>query len=289
MTWFFLSLLTAMAVASCDTCMKKWFSHLSHYEMMLFPLVYGLPFLSVGLLFVTVPALDPFFYMVFLVTIPFTMIPMLMYMKAIKLSPLSLTVPYLAFTPVFMILTGYLLLGEVIDKWGIFGIGVVVAGGYVLNIDTKNRSLLAPFRAVFKETGSWLMLLAALMFSVSAVLGKLAILHSSVMFFQVWFFIVVSLLLLGIMVVTRHINPAILLQSPAKGLVVGILMVIHILCHGFAISMTKAAYMMSIKRLSILFSIIYGGLVFKEENLPIRFTGAVMMFAGACILLLMAD
>ena len=187
MTWFLLSLVTALAVASCDTGVKKWFSHLTPYEMTLLPLLYGLPPIAVALFLVETPALDRAFYVLFAVSIPLTMVPMVLYMKAIKISPMSLTVPYLAFTPVFIIGTGYLFLGEQVDKWGMAGIVTVCAGGYVLNISDQDRSVLDPLLAVFKETGSWLMLIVSFIFSLSSVIGKMAIMHSSPLFFQTSF------------------------------------------------------------------------------------------------------
>ena len=108
-------------------------------------------------------------------------------MKAIKVSPLSLTIPFLSFTPVFMILTGFLVLGEVPNKWGVFGIGFVVAGSYALHSAEVTHGYLAPFRAIFKEPGSWLMLIVSLLYSVLAVLGKKAIQHSSPVFFGFFF------------------------------------------------------------------------------------------------------
>jgi len=51
----------------------------------------------------------------------------------------------------------------------------------------------------------------------------------------------------------------------------------HELFHGWAISITKAAYMISIKRLSVLFGIVYGGVFFKEKNIVIRFCGAILI------------
>ncbi len=288
MTWFFLSLLTALAVASCDAGVKKWFSHLSHYEMMLLPLLYTLPLMLACLPFIDVPQLDKTFYVAFIVSLPFTMLPMILYMKAIKLSPLSLTVPYLAFTPVFMIGTGYFILDEQVDRWGVIGIVAVGAGSYVLNVDLKNRSFLGPLQAVFKETGSWLMLIVSFLFSFSAVTGKAAIMHSSPMFSQIWFFIVLTVLLALILAGLGKIRATALTQKPAQAATLGVLMFLHIVCHGLAISMTKAAYMLSIKRLSILFSIIYGGLIFKEDNIVIRFAGAFLMFLGACLILLKA-
>ena len=108
MTWFTFAFLTALSVAVHDTCVKKWFSHLSAYEMFVFPLLYSLPLCAISLLFIRVPPLDQIFYITFLISLPLNAVPFFMYIKAIKISPLSLTVPYLAFTPVFMIGTGFL-------------------------------------------------------------------------------------------------------------------------------------------------------------------------------------
>jgi len=289
MTWFLLSFLTAITVGTHDAWMKKWFSHLSTYEMFVYPLIYVLPLCLFSLFFIAIPSLDYVFFISFIVSLPLNAVPFFLYMKAIQVSPLSLTVPYLAFTPVFMIATGFVFLDEVPDRWGITGIAAVCVGSYVLNIDIKRRSLLAPFRAVFKEIGSWLMLVVAFVFSFSAIIGKLAILHSSVMFFQMSFFTTLNLLVIIIFLIFGKIKLKTFTQMPVKGACAGILLYFHIMFHGFAISMTKAVYMMSVKRLSILFGVIYGGLVFKEENFLMRFSGAVLMFVGAGVILLMAS
>jgi drug/metabolite transporter (DMT)-like permease len=141
---------------------------------------------------------------------------------------------------------------------------------------------------VFNETGSWMMLIVSFIFSISAVLGKLAILHSSVMFFQMSFFVVLNLLILGLFLAMGKIRPAVFARYPVKGLVAGVLFYGHIFFHGFGISMTKAAYMVSVKRLSIVFGVIFGALVFREENFLMRFLGAVLMFSGAVVILLKA-
>jgi len=289
MTWFTFAFLTALAVAVHDTWLKKWFSHLSAYEMFVYPLLYSMPLLVFSLFFVSIPSLDKVFYITFVVSLPLNAIPFFMYIKAIKISPLSLTVPYLAFTPVFMVATGYLMLDEIPDQFGIAGIFAVCIGSYVLNIDPKQRSFLEPFRAVFKETGSWMMLVVAFIFSFSAVLGKVAILHSSVMFFQVVFFATLNLLIILTFLIAGKIKMATFVRQPVKGCVAGLLIYLHIIFHGYAISMTKAAYMMSIKRLSIVFGVLFGGVVFHEENFVIRFSGALLMFSGAVLILLKAS
>lgn len=289
MTWFTFAFLTALFVAVHDTWVKKWFSYLTAYEMFVFPLFYSLPLIIISFLFVSVPPLDRVFYITFLISLPLNAVPFFMYIKAIKISPLSLTVPYLAFTPVFMIATGFLMLKEIPDTWGIAGIAAVCIGSYVLNIDLQNRSFIDPLKAVFRETGSWMMLIVSFIFSISAVLGKLAILHSSVLFFQMSFFAVLNLLIIIIFLVFGKIRLKTFVEQPVKGMVAGVLLYCHIFFHGYGISMTKAAYMMSVKRLSIVFGVIFGGLVFYEENFLMRFLGAMLMFSGAVVILLMAE
>ncbi|RJP89597.1 MAG: hypothetical protein C4518_09875 [Desulfobacteraceae bacterium] len=289
MTWFTFAFLTALSVATHDAWMKKWFSHLSPWEMTAYPLVYSLPLFAVSLLFVDIPLLDKTFYITFAVCLPLNAIPLFMYMKAIRISPLSLTVPYLAFSPVFIVGTGWLFLDEIPDGWGLAGIAAVCVGSYVLNIDPARRSFWGPFRAVFRETGSWMMLIVALIYGFTSVLGKLAILHSSVMFFQMSFFFVLNILIIICFLIFRKIRLAIFARHPAKGMVAGGLFFSHILFHGFGISLTKAAYMISIKRLSIVLGVIFGGMVFHEPNFRIRLLGAVLMFAGAAGIVLMAQ
>ncbi|GLI68989.1 hypothetical protein VaNZ11_013525 [Volvox africanus] len=56
-----------------------------------------------------------------------------MYQRAIQVSPLSLTIPYLAFTPAILIATAYVFLGELPSPSGLLGVCVVAMGGYLLN------------------------------------------------------------------------------------------------------------------------------------------------------------
>ena len=286
MLWLILSLLTALAVASQDAWVKKHFSHLTAYDMVAFPSLFGLPLFAVALPFVPVPPLDATFYWYFLISLPLNFFPFFLYMKAIRVSPLSLTLPYLAFTPAFMIATGHVFLGEMPNWWGLAGIVITCIGGYVLNLEPGRHSLLAPIKAVFKETGSWLMLIVALIFSFSAAIGKKCILHSSPLFFTMTFFTVLSFLAVLMLLVLGKVRLQTFRDDWAKGVVAGLLFFIHALAHGFAISMVKASYMISVKRLSALIGIIYGRLFFKEKYMALRLVGAGQMVAGAVLITL---
>lgn len=286
MLWLILSLLTAFTVATHDAWVKKFFSDLNVYEMAAYPFVFSFPLFLAATLLVPVPPLDATFYWCFLASLPLNGVSFVLYMKAIQVSPLSLTVPYLTLTPAFMIITGYIFLNETMNIWGLLGILITCAGGYLLNFENDNRQLFAPFKVIFRETGSWLMLIVAFLFSFAGVIGKKAILHSSPLFFQMSFFAALNFLMPLLLWIFRKIRFRTFTRQPIQGLMAGLLLFFHALLHGFAISLTKAAYMISVKRFSVLFGIIYGGLLFKEKHMATRFCGTLLMLSGAVMIIL---
>lgn len=286
MLWFYLSFLTALAVASHDAWVKKFFADLSTYEMLAYPLIYSLPLLILTLPFVPVPPLDGIFFSAFLISLPINAVGFFLHLRAIQVSPLSLTLPFLSFTPVFMILTGALVLDEMPSAPGILGICIICAGGYILNLAPGRHSALAPLIAVLREKGSWLMLIVAFVYSLGAVFGKQGITHSSPLFFAVTFFTALNILLLFLFRVFGKIKWQTFGVRRQKGIVAGFLFFAHILLHAVAISLTKAAYMISVKRLSVIIGLIYGGVIFKEKNLAMRTIGTLLMVSGAVVITL---
>lgn len=82
-------------------------------------------------------------------------------MKAISMGDLSQVIPMLSFTPLFMLISSPLIVGEMPKLTGIAGIILVVAGSYLLNIDFRSKDLLSPFRSLVKNKGTRLMLIVA--------------------------------------------------------------------------------------------------------------------------------
>jgi drug/metabolite transporter (DMT)-like permease len=154
----------------------------------------------------------------------------------------------------------------------------------VLNITPSDYTPLEPFKAFYREKGSRIMLLVSFMYSLAAVIGKKAILHSSVMLFTITFFLTLNILAILIMEAAGRGTVNRLLRKPYEGSVAGVLFFIHLVCHGWAVSMTKAVYMIAVKRMSILFGVLYGAVLFKEKHFMYRFTGAALMIAGATII-----
>ena len=284
MSWFFLSLLSAVSFATADALTKRYYSDLSPYEMGLTRLTYTLPWLFGAVFFVPPAHPDRVFFICLACGLPLEALAFYCYMKAIKISPLSLSLPFLAFTPLFIILTGRLILGERLSAPGIIGIILIVIGSYFLNLSRIKTGIFEPVQAIFREPGSWLMLLAAFIYSLTATIGKVGIQHSNPYFFGIFYFVAFAFMMMACVPFVPDVTPRTLITKPIAGFLLGAAMALMIFSHTLAISMVEAAYMISIKRSSLIFGVLFGALWFREEKIAERLTGALIMISGVFLI-----
>ena len=282
MDWVILSLASAFFLATSDALVKKAVLDENEYMVAWFRLLFTLPVLIITLVLTPWPVLDKDFYQAFFIALPVELITIILYVKALKLSPLSLTVPFLSLTPVFLISISYLLLGEKVSLIGALGILLIAAGGYILNIDTVRRGLFEPVRSIVRDKGALLMIAVALLYSITSSLGKIAITHSSPLFFGTSYFIALNIAFLPVALLKgRGTAKEFIRAGKYKRLFYpGVFYALMVVTHMEAMSMTKVAYMISVKRTSLLMGVIYGYFLFQEKHMKGRFIGALLMFAG---------
>ena len=282
---FFLSLAAAAGLATSDALTKRFFSDRSAYEMGLIRLAYTVPWLLAASLFIFPAKTDGVFWSCVLVGLPLEVLSFLCYMKALKVSPLSLSLPFLAFTPGFIILTGWLILGERLSAGGLAGIMLIIAGSYCLNISSLKQGALQPFRAIIREPGSRLMLLVSFIYAFTSTVGKLAILHSSPAYFGiVYYLLFTGLMFAGLAFIGKRSGNILRTRTPAMALALGATVAVTIFSHMLAISLTQTAYMIALKRTSLLIGVLYGAWWFREEKIMERLTGASLMATGALLI-----
>ena len=285
MSWFVYAFVCALSLATADALSKKALDdNADPYIIAWVRTGYAAPFIAVTIPFIDIPELDSVFYLVTFLAVPLDIIAVLLYMKAIKVSPLSLALPFLSLTPIFLIGTSYIILGEKPGKFGFIGIILVVIGAYLLNVHTISQGFLAPFRAIAKEKGSVLMIIVAFIFSIGACLGKIAVQHSSPEFFSVIYIFLLSLVLFIIISLKSKHFLSKLISRPIPFIFIGLLIAIMVITHLKAISLIEVSYMVSVKRLSILFGVLYGVMFFKETNIKERFLGATVMVSGIILI-----
>jgi drug/metabolite transporter (DMT)-like permease len=284
--WIVYSLLTAFSLATSDALTKMALSSRDEYHVAWMRLLFAMPLLLVSLLFIEMPQLDSTFWMAVCAALPLEIIALILYTKALKVSPISLSVPFLALTPVFLIVTSALIVGESISTQGMAGIILMAAGSYSMNLHRVTEDLFAPIRAIWRERGSVMMIAVAFIYSFTSALGKLAIEHSSPIFFGAFYFFLLTIFFTPVAIVKNraalHFRRRDLKVLMPLGFTYGLMIIFHMV----AMSMAPVAYMISIKRTSLLFSMIYGFILFREGRIAQKSAGALLMMAGFVLIIL---
>lgn len=288
MTWLALALVTAFAEATKDLVSKRTMLTARSGFVAWALSAFSAPLLWAAALATGVESPEPQFYPAVGVTIALFIVAVLLYMKAIQASDLSLTLPMVSFTPAFMLVTGPLVLGEQPEPRGLVGVVTIVLGAYLLNIKDARQGLLRPIAALAREPGPRYMLAVALIFSITATTAKVAIEASTPLTSMATLHSGSALVLTVVMLARRTITVETLRRHWRGALLIGLLVALAETCLAYAISLTLAVYAVSIKRLSILIGALLGFVVFKEKNLGPRLLGAAVMVAGL-VLIALAD
>ncbi|MDN7024452.1 hypothetical protein FGU65_06040 [Methanoculleus sp. FWC-SCC1] len=233
------------------------------------------------------PTLGDMFYPAVLTSAGVNTLAATLYYRALQTTDISLAVPMIAFTPLFLIVTSAVMLGEFPDTFGLIGIASVAAGAYVLTMTGKPAGLLDPFRKMRSDAGILAMLAVAFLFSIGANADKLALLNSDPLFGTACILTVMGVVL-GIAARNRGEREERARQPLAVRplLITGAVLAAGAVSINLALSVQIVPYVISMKRLSILMTVLYGGLILREGELHTRFPGAAMMAAGAAVLIL---
>jgi drug/metabolite transporter (DMT)-like permease len=284
--WLLLSLLCALAWAAVDGLCKRALREHGDAAVLGARWLYALPALLGTLAFVPTPPLDGVFWGMLALSAPLEVWTMFLYLRAIAIAPLSLTAPLLAWTPVFSAAFSAAALRELPTVAGSAGILLVVAGSWLL-YSAAGCDGLEPLRCIARERGARLMLAVALLFSVTSALGKVGLLHSSAAFFGPAY---VAALAAGLVVVALARGQARELLSQLRPnrwfVAIGAGVAAMTVLHFAAIGMAKVAYVVAVKRSSLLASVVVGRVFFGERGLRRRLPGAALMLAGVALLAL---
>ena len=207
----------------------------------------------------------------------------LCYFKALQIGDVNKVVPIDKSSTVLTIFLAFIILGEDISVWkfvGIIGIGV----GTVLMIQKKENS-------AEKKTGKgWLFyaVLSAIFASLTSILGKVGIsgvdsnlgtaIRTIVVLFMAWLVVLVKGKQKELLKIEKRELIFIVLSGFATGA--------SWLCYYRALQTGPASVVVPIDKLSIVVSIAFSYVVFKEKLTKKAFIGLIAIVAGTLIMLL---
>jgi drug/metabolite transporter (DMT)-like permease len=210
----------------------------------------------------------------------------LLFVAAVRVSPLSLTIPMLSFTPVLTTIFGALVLGEWLGWRQSLGVAAVVVGALVLQAGAVPGGPVAWVRSLLGEKGALWMLGVAGLWSLTGVLDKVALDHVSVPGHGTWQTAGIGLCLTGVLGVRGRLGEL----ARARGHAGWVLGAVAASCGAIALQyLAFLAWIVSlveaVKRAVGLTASVINGRVFFGEPLGLgKAVGIALMAAGVVAL-----
>ena len=286
--WAAYALLSALFAATSDPIAKKTLGASGdEYTIGLANFLFSVPILAIPFFSHKIAPLSPGLIKTLLAVMPFEISAAVLYYRALRLTDISLSVPFLALTPVFVLVTGYILLGERIRLSGAIGTILIAIGAYSLNLSDTKKDLMHPIKAIFRNKGSLLMVAVALLFSITSVMSKKAMLFSTPESIPFIYNLTMALAFLPLVLYRLATGRSRIAAGP-KALpfycILGLLSGLSAIFYFKSVALVNVAYAISIKRLSLLMSVGYGWLIFREKDVHIRLTGTLCMVLGVVLI-----
>lgn len=251
-----------------------------------------------------IPLLGPDFFIAVAATCAINVVSTTLAFRALKSTDISLAVPMLSFTPLFLVVTAALILHEIPSLIGILGIVIIVAGSYVLNTSAEQTRIFDPFRDMVSHPGIFAMLVVSFLYAIAIGFDKMVVLNSDTVFGSGVVFFLLGSAFLAIFFLKHLIR-----RKPSETrtggsgsfagfpvhqsrslLVAGIVIALFLTLESIVINTAYldqiVPYVSALKRMSIIITVLYGALVFREEEILRRVSGACLMVLGVVLILL---
>lgn len=287
MIWVAFASLTAFFESLKDVWSKRSLAHTDEY-LTIWALVFFTSLTLLPALWLSEPPpLGDRFGLALFASSSINVLATLLYVRALKVSDLSLVAPFVTFTPLFLLVTAPLVVGEQPTRFDILGVLLLVAGAYTLNLKERDRGYFAPLRSLLARPGPRLMLGVAFLWSFSSTFDKMGVRNSSPIFWAASLFATLTLAFTPIVLIKSRRQ---LLAFPSSALSLapmGIFQGIAVFFQMQALALTAVTHVISIKRTSALFGVLWGAWIFQERGTRERGIGATIMLLGVLAIVLL--
>lgn len=210
--------------------------------------------------------------------------------RAYKYGNASAVSPLTNLLPIALVITSFVILGTLPGLYGLAGIILVVGGIYYSSVSGKHK-LSHPVRQLMRNKGSRSMLLWVVLVSVVVVLMSIALKSASasflLLFMQVTEFVLLSGYLIGRPMSHRVKHGEKVLRKWGWHIAaISVFSTLSVFFQFQSMNLADASYVMSVKRLDVLMTVLLAGLFLHETHILKRFKGSLVAVVGVVIILL---
>ena len=221
-----------------------------------------------------------------LILILISLFSALLFLKAIKQSDLSLTIPLLSLSPLFSSFFSFFFLNEKLSYFEYIGVFLIIFGTLVLySKKITLREILKSFKVLTINNSAKLMIVVSLIWSLTPVLDKLCLEHSSINIHGL--IQSFGLMILLIFLLKKEKYEFLSLKRNWRLILITILTgIIATVLQFYAILFNYVPIMETIKRsIGQLSSVLFGKLFFKEEITKPKILGVLILSVGVYYIL----
>ncbi|MBC8495487.1 EamA family transporter [archaeon] len=288
--WYVYALLSAIFVGIVGIFNKKILNHEHALEFTasrgIFLGVFSLfliPFVNFGISW-------KIYLLIYLISL-IACVGLLFFMKSVRHGEVSVVAPLTNISPLFLVIIAFFVLNEIPTSKQYIGIFLLVVGAYSLEVGITNKGFIEPIKGFVKSKIVHHLLIALVIFSMTAVLDKMILdKYASIITYLFVFtifksinFIIIESYKHGFSEIKNDLKKDFKLLLPDSILLFfgHVFYLLAVAAPGASISLV-----IPIKRMSTLFTTIFGGSLFHEKNLLIKVLACIIMIWGAVFILL---
>jgi len=282
--WVFFILCSAFLDSLKVLFGKKGTNRLDHYAVAWSQWIFAL-FLLVPLLILSKPTHpSASFWPVLFLSGLTNALSTILFWKTVSQSDISLVLPLATSFPILLLITSPIITHEIPSLIGVIGIITTIIGAYFLNLSKRVKGVWEPLKHIFTDPGLRPILIVMILWSIASNLDKIAVQQSSPLFYITCLHIVVTALLAPILISKKQIP--IVIKSARRLAPIGLASGSSLALQMMAITGAIVPYVLTVKRVNVFFTIIWGSIFLHEKQIRERLIGAIVMVIGIVLVTL---
>lgn len=227
-----------------------------------------------GWFLIILSSLMHFFYQIFLC-------------RTYELGDISLTYPIVRSSPIFVAILGLIFLNELPSAIALLGIVMIIIGAQIINLE---KFSISEFFKPLKKQNRIILVFAALTALFSAfysIIDKKGVLDINPILFFYLFFAFSGLFfgIYGLFFKEKRKNfMRILIQDKHKIILASILEFTSYILILYAFRLSKVAYVVALRQLSVIFGVAFSTYFLKEKYTGVRAVASVIIFIGTFLI-----
>lgn len=281
MLWILFAIIAATALGITEYLTKKAYDHFDAWTLSWARNIFALPVFYALLTWEGIPAIDNNFWKLLLIAAPLELIVGITFFFAIKLTPLSLVLPFTTFATIFIALGAYFINGEPLKAIYLLAFPLIIVGAYF--IQEKRSVNWKQLSNSKSELGIAIMLFTTLLFGITVPVGRLMSEASSAYFYLAVNFTVFIILFTPIFLKMTQSTFTQMRKRSRELITIGLFNGVFLGSLWLALNEGVAGPVSAINNLSVIVAIVLANTLLKEKGIVRRLIAGAIMVAGASL------